>query len=238
MYYIAVSPGKLADSSSNVRAAPNTTAAVVGWINSIGTLAERIGQENGWSNYKFETSETSGWIRDDVHWWTPLTDITLNVPFVSQNDANSDEHLNDCGIASTASILRNYCIDDTVEDLANSVGMTYRSLTSFDHMIRIAKEHRVPHLFQRPLTPTDIIRGFYVKKASVALVNYKYVGNKVFPHFIVAYGVAGNDVLIRDPYNALITKISPMQLARAMRYSSENGNLPWQGIIFDLKKEC
>lgn len=237
-YYIAVNPSSSTNPYSNVRANNTTNSSIVTTINAVGTVVKFLEEKDGWNKYAFPSS-VEGWIRNDVHLFTPIYRWVLDVPYVNQFDKDADRHINDCGIAAVASVLRRWGVNETVEDLASSIGMGRTSLTTFSGMGTLARRYGAPYTYKRPFAVTNTMRAIYNNKPVICLVNYKYIGGITFPHFVTAYGISDCDderILIHEPYNAGITSISFDRLATAMLKSSENGNLAWQAAEMELPK--
>lgn len=233
-YYIASNSTTFRD-ITNIRLLHTTDSAIIGALSVSGTRAnlirEKIVGAYIWSNYIFESGDV-GWIRNDVHNKVRICGANIEVPYISQEDRDSDEHVNDCGVACALMLARR--LNDqtfSVEQMARALGMGRYTLTSFQHIYDTLNKYRVPFGFRRPFNITHLFQSLNMGKPVISLINYKPMfPTKPIPHFIVARGYDDEYVFINDPLNFNNSKVPWDVYSAAIGLTNENGNLPLQSV--------
>jgi hypothetical protein len=233
-YYIASNSATFND-VTNVRLNHTTDSSIIAALSVSGTRAnlirEKIVGQYIWSNYIFESGDV-GWIRNDVHNKVRICGANIDVPYISQEDRDSDEHVNDCGVACALMLARR--LNDqtlTVEAMAKLLNMGRYTLTSFQHIYDTLNRYRVSFAFKRPFNITHAFQSLNLGKPIISLINYGAIfPTKPIPHFIVIRGYDEQYMYINDPLNFNNKKIPYDIYSRAIGTTNENGNLPLQSI--------
>lgn len=224
--------------TTNVREEPDTNAKIISSLTNIGStvkfVEDKIVGKYIWSNYILPAG-ISGWIRSDVHDRVYLKDaVLIQTPYVSQEDADSDQHINDCGIASALMLIKKYdpSVNITVENLANKLGMTRWELTRLEDIEKSFEMYNVPYENIRPFNLAMGLNSLNSGKVYIALVNYKYIKKyRSFPHFLVVVGYDIDYIYVNDPLDYNNRKITYINFANAISKTQEDGNLPFRAFV-------
>lgn len=224
--------------TTNIREEPNTNSKTISNLTNVGSVVkfveDRMIGNFVWSNYILPAG-VSGWIRSDVHDRVKLQDaVLIQTPFVSQEDFDSDQHVNDCGIACALMLIKKYKpdVNATVENLANSLGMSRWELTRLEDIENLLNRYEVPFENIRPFNLAMGLNALNSGRAYIALVNYKYIKkNRSFPHFIVVIGYDNDYIYINDPLDYSNKKIPFISFANAISKTQEQGNLPFRAFV-------
>lgn len=232
---------------TNIRATASTTAAIKRTLTDKGELAKRGRSQPVadyiWHEYTFLNGVT-GWARADVHRWVELmpSEETLDVPYYSQNDADSNLWPNDCGPAALAAMMAYAGRKYTVNDVARRAGMVGSEFSSFQQLITAAKSYGFDAVHKRPFLLSDIIASLIDGYPVLSLVNYAQLkSGKNYGHFItvVGYALTGQslEVVIHDPNDRSYARYPAAQFAKAIAYEGSTANMPFQSLIFTNWKD-
>lgn len=222
----------------NCRAEPNLNSRIEFYLTTIGTIVEFIKEENDWRNYKHGGKEF--WVRNDVHDWAELKEHVITLEYISQNDADSNRHPNDCGIASIAILMEymDHHFDRTVNQLAIEMGLVGSNFTNFGQLINISRKYKFDPEYIRPLQMTKLLKLIYDNTPVLTLVNYdKLIRGKFYGHFLVSIGFDGENIITHDPNTKAYMKYPIFNFAEALAQIGTDGNMPFQGMILKGKKK-
>lgn len=231
---------------ANVRAAPKVTSEKpIRTLTTSGALVERVGSLNTsdghtWHEYVFADSGR-GWIRDDVHERVELANVTvqLDVPYKSQNDADSDDHSNDCGPASLAMMINYAGITVTVDEVSEEAGLVGSNFSHFNDLIRAAKAWDFKAAHRAPFRLTDVLASLVQGYPVLSLVYYHHLmPGKKYGHFLVPVGylLEANSkslsIVVHDPNDGSNAVYPASQFADALAYRGSTQNGPFQSLVF------
>jgi hypothetical protein len=220
----------------NCRAAPDINSRVEWYLTSIGVIAEYIQENEKWVNYNYNGKDF--WVHKDVHDYVELKEHVITTDYVSQNDADSSKHPNDCGLASLSILMRNINgFDRSVNDLASDIQLIGRDFVSFNQLIYLAKKHNYSPEYFRPLHMSKILKSVYQNIPVLMLVNYdKLIRGKNYGHFLVVVGYDG-DIITHDPNTRAYMRYSVQSFAEAIAQLGTGSNMPFQGMYLKGKKK-
>lgn len=226
------------DTHVNCRAEPDLNSKVEWYLTTVGAVVEFIKEREEWRNYKHDGKEF--WIQNSVHDWVELKDKVITTEYVSQNDALSNRHPNDCGIASIATLIKynNPDFNRSVNQLAIEIGLQGSSFTNFGQLITIARNHGYQSEYVRPLMLSDVLKLIYDDTPVLCLVNYdKLIRGKRYGHFLIALGIVGEDIITHDPNTKAYMRYNIMNFAEGLAQLGTGANMPFQGLYLKGKKK-
>lgn len=241
----------------NKRASHSTKSNVVGRLDSLGQLAKSTDKEfedgaHTWCEYNDDSGNF--WIRDDVHGRFDFehVEFALDAEYFSQNDENSDLSINDCGPASSATILAYDGVITSVNQFMKKAGISHGGFTSFADNQRGIHAYTYRTEFERPMhlhRILDLIVNSKVPVFSLVYYHQLYNGRR-FGHFLVPVGyriefepdqetVRDVKILVHDPNDVAKTgyrDISINKFAKAIGYVDGSGNMPFQSMYISNYK--
>lgn len=234
--------GQSANNYTNKRANPTTFSSVVGRLSSIGELTnyvDSVPQSDGtWHKFR-SLDNVDFWVRGDVCDYVSLEEypfIKLDVEYHSQNDADSNISLNDCGPASSCMMLERAGISATVKEFMSMAGINHGGFTHFNDNMRGIRQYGFTPDHRRPVHLSEIIRQIQKTYPVFSLIRYHHINaGKHYGHFLVTVGykVIGKQLwmIVHDPNRKPYMEFAAEQFGKALAYEGSTQNLPFQSMV-------